>query len=67
MVVGDKQGRVGFGLGKAGEVADAIDKGDEVAKQQMGTVSHRGATSPIRSVLWRRARSCCDQLRRGPA
>ena len=46
IVVGDKQGRVGVGLGKAGEVADAIRKGGEFAKTQMTQVSLRDTTIP---------------------
>src|SRR5439155_3372937 len=46
IVVGDKQGRVGVGLGKAGEVADAIRKGGEVAKTQMTTVALKDQTIP---------------------
>jgi len=46
IVVGDKQGRVGIGLGKAGEVADAIRKGGEVAKTQMTRVALKDHTIP---------------------
>jgi small subunit ribosomal protein S5 len=46
MVVGDGNGRVGFGIGKAGEVPDAIRKGIEDAKKNMIEVSIRGTTIP---------------------
>ena len=46
MVVGDEKGRVGFGLGKAAEVPEAIRKGIEDAKKNMITISLSGSTIP---------------------
>ena len=46
MVVGDGNGHVGVGLGKAAEVPEAIRKGIEDAKKNMVTVSLKGTTIP---------------------
>ena len=46
MVVGDGNGHVGVGLGKAAEVPEAIRKGIEDAKKNMITVSLKGSTIP---------------------
>ena len=46
MVVGDEKGRVGFGLGKAAEVPEAIRKGIEDAKKNMTNITLSGTTIP---------------------
>ncbi|UKI15844.1 MAG: 30S ribosomal protein S5 [Ruminococcus sp.] len=46
VVVGDGNGIVGFGLGKSGEVPDAIRKGIEDAKKNLIKISLRGSTIP---------------------
>ena len=50
MVVGDEKGRVGFGLGKAAEVPEAIRKGIEDAKKNMITVTLSGTTVPHETI-----------------
>lgn len=46
VVSGDKQGKVGFGFGKANEVSDAIKKASEAAKKAHVTVNLRDNTIP---------------------
>ncbi len=46
VVVGDGNGTVGFGLGKSGEVPDAIRKGIEDAKKNLRKIALKGTTIP---------------------
>jgi len=46
IVVGDKQGKVGMGMGKGAEVSEAIKKGGENAKSRISVVSLSSSTIP---------------------
>lgn len=50
VVVGDRKGRVGYGLGKAAEVSEAIRKAGDTAKRNLETVKMRGTTLPHDSI-----------------
>ena len=50
VVVGDRQGNVGYGYGKANEVPPAVEKGIKQARRRMFDVPLRGTTIPHRVV-----------------
>ena len=50
VVVGDGKGKIGYGLGKAAEVPEAIRKGIEATKRNMITVTLSGTTVPHETI-----------------
>ncbi|SRR5581483_2580606 len=46
IIIGDGQGRIGFGFAKANEVSDAIRKGTEAARKNVMTFEMEGTTIP---------------------
>ncbi len=50
VVVGDKQGQVGFGYGKANEVPPAVEKGVKQARRTLHRIPMRGTTIPHRTI-----------------
>ena len=74
VVVGDGKGKIGFGIGKSGEVPEAIRKGLEAAKKNMRAVNLKGTTIPHEvvgaygagRVLMRPAPTGTGLIARGP-
>ena len=69
IVVGDGNGHVGVGLGKAGDVPESIRKGVEDAKKNIVRIPMVGTTIPheVREEYCRRARAAQAGLARAPA
>ncbi len=66
VVVGDGKGTIGYGIGKSGEVPEAIRKGEAAAKKNMHKVAMKGTTIPTRSsVSTAQAQFCSSRLHAG--
>ena len=50
IVIGDKKGRVGVGMGKAVEIPEAIRKASEAAKKSLVTISTKGTSIPHETI-----------------
>ncbi len=50
VVVGDENGKVGLGMGKAAEVPEAIEKATQIAKRSMHDIAMKGTTIPHHAI-----------------
>jgi len=50
VVCGDREGNIGYGFGKANEIAEAIKKGSEGSRRRIVHVQRRGATIPHETI-----------------
>lgn len=50
VVVGDENGKVGLGMGKAAEVPEAIEKATQLAKRSMHTIALKDTTIPHQTI-----------------
>ena len=50
VVVGDENGKVGLGMGKAAEVPEAIEKATQLAKRSMHTIALKDTTIPHQAI-----------------
>ena len=50
VVVGDENGKVGLGMGKAAEVPEAIEKATQIAKRSMHDIALKGTTIPHHAI-----------------
>ena len=68
IVIGDKKGRVGIGMGKAVEIPEAIRKASEAAKKNLVTISTKDTSIRTRPLAASAPpRSCCFRLPKVPA